>query len=92
MGAGQHTARDAPISLGWGRPGPFGGRVAARARVHRFGGGSHLSAVPARTYSSFHASVSVARRICSISSKVDWSEISGGASWTTGSPRSSARQ
>ena len=29
---------------------------------------------------------------CSISSKVAWSEISGGASWTTGSPRSSARQ
>ncbi len=47
---------------------------------------------PAGAYSSVHASVSVARRICSISSKVDWSEISGGASWMTGSPRSSARQ
>ena len=32
------------------------------------------------------------RRICSISSNCAWSQISGGASWTTGSPRSSARQ
>ena len=39
-----------------------------------------------------HASVSTERRICSISSKCDCSQISGGASWMTGSPRSSARQ
>ncbi len=32
------------------------------------------------------------RRICSISSKWDWSQIRGGESWMTGSPRSSARQ
>ena len=32
------------------------------------------------------------RRICSISSKCVWSQISGGDSWMTGSPRSSARQ
>lgn len=38
------------------------------------------------------ASVSTVRRMPSISSNVDWSEISGGASWMTGSPRSSARQ
>ena len=38
------------------------------------------------------ASVSTERRICSISSKWAWPQISGGASWTTGSPRSSARQ
>ena len=43
-------------------------------------------------YSRVHASVSTARRICSISSKCDWSQMSGGASWMTGSPRSSARQ
>ena len=41
---------------------------------------------------SVPALVSTARRICSISSKCSWSQISGGASWTTGSPRSSARQ
>ena len=39
-----------------------------------------------------HASVSTERRICSISSNCDWPQISGGASWMTGSPRSSARQ
>lgn len=42
--------------------------------------------------SSFQASVSEARRLDSISSKCDWLQISGGASWMTGSPRSSARQ
>ena len=42
--------------------------------------------------SSVAALSSTTRRICSISSKWDWSQISGGASWTTGSPRSSARQ
>ena len=42
--------------------------------------------------SSVAAFVSTSRRICSISSKCSWSQISGGASWTTGSPRSSARQ
>ena len=35
---------------------------------------------------------STSRRICSISSKCSWVHTSGGASWTTGSPRSSARQ
>src|SRR5207253_8646182 len=35
---------------------------------------------------------STSRSFCSISSKCCWSQISGGASWTTGSPRSSARQ
>ena len=35
---------------------------------------------------------STTRRICSISSKCSWVQISGGASCTTGSPRSSARQ
>ena len=39
-----------------------------------------------------HASVSTPRRICSISSNSAWPQISGGASWMTGSPRSSARQ
>jgi hypothetical protein len=39
-----------------------------------------------------HASVSTARRICSISLKCSWPQISGGDSWITGSPRSSARQ
>jgi hypothetical protein len=38
------------------------------------------------------ASARTARRICSISSNSDCPQISGGASWTTGSPRSSARQ
>ena len=38
------------------------------------------------------ASVSTLRRICSISAKCVSSQISGGASCTTGSPRSSARQ
>ena len=45
-----------------------------------------------RRQSRDHASVSTPRRICSISSKCCWSAISGGASCTTGSPRSSARQ
>jgi hypothetical protein len=44
------------------------------------------------TQSRAQASVSTERRICSISSKCDWSQISGGESWITGSPRSSARQ
>ncbi len=39
-----------------------------------------------------HASVRTWRTMPSISSKVDWSETSGGESWMTGSPRSSARQ
>src|ERR1019366_9747184 len=39
-----------------------------------------------------HASVSTLRRICSISSKCSWVHVSGGESWMTGSPRSSARQ
>src|SRR5258707_219797 len=38
------------------------------------------------------ASVSTLRRICSISSKCSWVQVSGGESWITGSPRSSARQ
>jgi hypothetical protein len=38
------------------------------------------------------ASVNTERRICSISSKCSWLQINGGESWTTGSPRSSARQ
>src|SRR5207245_10891299 len=38
------------------------------------------------------ACVSTLRRICSISSKCSWVQVSGGASWITGSPRSSARQ
>ena len=44
------------------------------------------------TQSRAQASVSTERRICSISSKCDWSQIRGGDSWITGSPRSSARQ
>ena len=43
-------------------------------------------------HSRFHASVSTERRIDSISSNSFWPQISGGASCTTGSPRSSARQ
>jgi hypothetical protein len=43
-------------------------------------------------YSRAQASVSTLRRICSISSNSAWPQISGGASWMTGSPRSSARQ
>ena len=35
---------------------------------------------------------STARSFCSISSKCVWSQINGGESWITGSPRSSARQ
>ena len=38
------------------------------------------------------ASVRTCGRICSISSNSAWPQISGGATWTTGSPRSSARQ
>ncbi len=43
-------------------------------------------------HSRFHASVSTERRIDSISSNSFCPQISGGASCTTGSPRSSARQ
>ena len=43
-------------------------------------------------YSWSQALVRTSRRIVSISSKTAWSATSGGASWTTGSPRSSARQ
>ena len=43
-------------------------------------------------HSRLPASVRTVRRICSISSKCDWSQIRGGESWMTGSPRSSARQ
>src|SRR5882724_3719055 len=45
-----------------------------------------------KNYSRFQASVRVTRRICSISSKCSWVQMSGGESWMTGSPRSSARQ
>ena len=45
-----------------------------------------------RAQSLVQASSSTERRICSISSKCSWSQISGGESWMTGSPRSSARQ
>ena len=38
------------------------------------------------------ASVSTERSRCSMSSNSAWPIVSGGASWTTGSPRSSARQ
>src|SRR6201999_389033 len=51
------------------------------------GGGDHR-----RRQMSCHAFSRPARRICSISSKCDWSQISGGESWMTGSARSSARQ
>ena len=40
----------------------------------------------------FSASVRTARSRCSMSSNSGWPMISGGASWITGSPRSSARQ
>ena len=40
----------------------------------------------------FQASVRTERRMPSISSNSFWPEMSGGASCTTGSPRSSARQ
>ncbi|PWK42754.1 hypothetical protein BC793_114198 [Actinoplanes xinjiangensis] len=40
----------------------------------------------------FWASVRTDRRICSISANWVWVAVSGGASWITGSPRSSARQ
>ena len=46
----------------------------------------------AQRQSSDQASVSTERSICSISSNCCWSQINGGATWTTGSPRSSARQ
>jgi hypothetical protein len=45
-----------------------------------------------RDYRRDHASVSTARRICSISSKCSCVQVSGGESWITGSPRSSVRQ
>ena len=53
------------------------------------GDGEHLRSY--RTTWS-QASVSTARRTSWISSNCSVSEISGGASWITGSPRSSARQ
>ncbi len=51
--------------------------------------GQHAAAYP-RT--RFQASPSTACRTSWISSNCSLSAISGGASWTTGSPRSSARQ
>ena len=59
-------------------------------RARRAVGGVSPAVLAAQ--SRVHASVSTLRRICSISSKCDWSQISGGESWMTGSPRSSARQ
>jgi hypothetical protein len=44
------------------------------------------------SYRWFRPSVSTERRICSIWPNSGWPIVSGGASWITGSPRSSARQ
>ena len=54
----------------------------------------HLRAVGGarRRHRMAHASVSTERSVCSIWSNSGCPMISGGASWTTGSPRSSARQ
>ena len=49
-------------------------------------------AAPGGAQNFARASVSTERRICSISSNSAWPAVSGGASWMTGSPRSSARQ
>ena len=48
--------------------------------------------LPVAVYSRVHASVRTPRRIPSISSNSGLPIVSGGASWMTGSPRSSARQ
>ena len=45
-----------------------------------------------RTQICFHASVSTERRMEVITSNSSSPQVSGGANWTTGSPRSSARQ
>ncbi len=47
---------------------------------------------PSLSQRSVQAFSRTTRRIDSISSKCSWSQTSGGASWMTGSPRSSARQ
>ena len=52
-------------------------------------GRTHISSVAYRWSS---APVSTERSRCSMSSNSGWPMVSGGASWTTGSPRSSARQ
>ena len=54
--------------------------------------GHHRTLPTPRPQRSDQALSRTARRICSISSKCCWSQMSGGASWITGSPRSSARQ
>lgn len=58
-------------------PGPVGGP------------GLHALALGQRM---LQASVRTLRRMPSISSNSFWPHVSAGASWTTGSPRSSARQ
>ncbi len=74
-----------------------GERNALQPQSSAAGDGRHRCAgqrnqASAGAQSSVPALSSTTRRICSISSKCSWSQISGGASWTTGSPRSSARQ
>ena len=64
----------------------------APERGGKTAGQSAPEASEKHSYSCDHASVSTLRRICSISSKCSWVQVSGGASWMTGSPRSSARQ
>ena len=77
-------------------PPPKRRTVLQRPAVHCPEGGQ--GAVPGRSaplepvQRSEPALSSTTRRICSISSKCSWSQISGGESWMTGSPRSSARQ
>ena len=66
--------------------------VAARVAALPDASGPGWGRTRAPSYRWFSASVSTERRMRSISSKCDWSATSGGASWTTGSPRSSARQ
>ena len=69
---------------------------AARTRPGRASPGAPdgvgVGSVDAGVHSMLQAFSSTTRRICSISSKCSWSQISGGDSWMTGSPRSSARQ
>ena len=87
---GAETRRLAgPTNLG-GVRGP--GRDPPHLFVHPGEAASDGRVPTSGRHSMSQASVSTLRRICSISSKCAWSQISGGASWTTGSPRSSARQ
>ena len=62
------------------------------AGTPRLGRGSPAAPHAPAVRAAWPALSSTTRRICSISSKCSWSQISGGESWTTGSPRSSARQ